>query len=165
MHRILIRSLASTSAATAVVVADQIAKATVAHADTGNLQVAHNPGFLTGWSPVSAAAVIGNTGRVLATFLASIGRWAVQIGVPAMIPALIAGGMAAHLLDRIRYGAVRDFLPAGGLIIDVADLAVMTGIMLLAASFAWRVLQVRRAGQVITFELPTLRARVAERPS
>ncbi|HEX5097249.1 MAG TPA: signal peptidase II, partial [Acidimicrobiia bacterium] len=112
--------------------ADQIAKATVAHADTGNFTVAHNPGFVTGWSPVSAAAVICITLLVLATFLASIGRWAVQIGVPAIIPAVIAGGMAAHLLDRIRYGAVRDFLPTGSLIIDVADLAVASGIVLLA---------------------------------
>jgi lipoprotein signal peptidase len=89
----------------------------------------------------------------------------VQIGVPAIIPALIAGGMAAHLLDRIRYGAVRDFLPTGSFIIDVADLAVATGIVLLAVSFAWRVLQLHRAGQAVTFEGPTLRACVADRPS
>jgi lipoprotein signal peptidase len=146
-----------------VIVADQLAKATIAHADTGALAPVHNPGFVTGWSPVSMSTIIILTVGVIVAFLAIVGRWAVQIGISPIIPALIGGGMTAHLIDRVRFGGVRDFLPTGVLIINVADLAVMLGLVLLTTSYAWRVVTLHRAGKVITLELPSLRACVADR--
>src|SRR5947207_2737374 len=103
--------------AVAVVAADQIAKMQA-------IAPARNAGVVTGATPISGATLLAVTLLVLVAFLAVLGRWAVQIGVPAAIPALTAGGMMAHTLDRIRYGGVRDFLATPWLIIDVADLAV-----------------------------------------
>jgi hypothetical protein len=82
----------------------------------------------------------------------------VQIGISPLIPALVAAGMAAHTLDRIRFGAVRDFVRTGWLIIDVGDLAVMFGMIALTIALAVRLHRLRRASQSITLELPTLRA-------
>jgi lipoprotein signal peptidase len=145
-----------------VVVLDQIAKATVVGMRSATIIPVRNPGFITGWSPVSASAVIVLTMLVLIGFMGVIGRWAVQIGIPPLIPTLVGAGMAAHAIDRIRFGSVRDFLSTGWLIIDVGDLAVILGLVTLGVAFAIRMRQLRRASQSITFELPTLRAVVVD---
>jgi lipoprotein signal peptidase len=44
--------------------------------------------------------------------------------------ALIAAGAAANLLDRIGTGAVHDFIPAGPIVFNVADVALLAGIAL-----------------------------------
>jgi lipoprotein signal peptidase len=163
MRRWLVRFSGSMSVALTVVFADQVAKATVAQADTGAFKPAHNTGFVTGWSPVSTPAVVLISVAVLVGFLAIVGRWAVQIGVPPVIPALIGGGMAAHTLDRIRFGGVRDFIPAHGLIWDLADVAVVTGFVLLCVAFVWRSCVLHRTGHTITLVMPTLKASVVPR--
>lgn len=151
------------SVALTIVFADQVAKATVAQADTGAFKPVHNTGFVTGWSPVSTPAVTLISVIVLLGFLALVGRWAVQIGIAPVIPALIGGGMAAHTLDRIRFGGVRDFIPAHGLIWDLADLAVVIGFVSLCIAIAVRVFTLQRAGQTVTLRLPTLKASVVPR--
>lgn len=163
MRRWLVRFSGSMSVALTIVFADQVAKATVAQADTGAFKPVHNPGFVTGWSPVSTPAVVLISVAVLVGFMMIVGRWAVQIGIPAVIPALIGGGMAAHTLDRIRFGGVRDFIPAHGLIWDLADLAVVTGFVALCAAFVWRTWALHRAGQRVTLVMPTLKASVVPR--
>jgi lipoprotein signal peptidase len=145
-----------------VVVLDQIAKATVVGMQSARIIPVRNPGFITGWSPVSASVVIVLTMLVLLGFMGVIGRWAVQIGIPPLIPTLVGAGMAAHAIDRIRFGSVRDFLSTGWLIIDVGDVAVILGLVTLGVAFAIRMRQLRRASQSITFELPTLRAVVVD---
>jgi hypothetical protein len=140
----------------AVVALDQTVKISVR-------QPARNAGFLTGWSPVSVIAVIVLSILVLGGFLAIVGRWAVQIGISPCIPALIAGGMCAHTLDRIRLGAVRDFLSIGWLIVDIADFAVAAGLLALVIAFARRVLVLRRESRTIVLELPAFRAVVVDR--
>jgi lipoprotein signal peptidase len=145
-----------------VVVLDQIAKAAVANVRSAAIIQARNPGFITGWSPVSAGAVIALTGVVLLGFIAVIGRWAVQIGIPPLIPTLVGAGMAAHAIDRIRFGSVRDFLSTGWLIIDVGDIAVVVGLVALGIAFALRMRQLRLASQSIILEPPTLRAVVVD---
>ena len=145
-----------------VVVVDQITKATVVGMRSARIIPVRNPGFITGWSPVSASVVIILTILVLLGFMGVIGRWAVQIGIPPLIPTLVGAGMAAHAIDRIRFGSVRDFLSTGWLIIDVGDVAVVLGLVTLGIAFAIRMRQLRRASQSITFELPTLRAVVVD---
>src|SRR3954447_1117037 len=144
-----------------VIVVDQIAKAAVAGMHSAAIIPARNPGFITGWSPVSASVVIALTMVVLLGFIAVVGRWAVQIGIPPLIPTLVGAGMAAHAIDRIRFGSVRDFLSTGWLIIDVGDVAVVIGLIALGVAFAIRMGQLRRASQTITFERP-LRAVVVD---
>ena len=145
-----------------VVVLDQIAKSAVAGMRSAAIIPVRNPGFITGWSPVSASVVIALSVLVLLGFVAIVGRWAVQIGIPPLIPTLVGAGMAAHAIDRIRFGSVRDFLSTGWLIIDVGDLAVMAGLVALGIAFAIRMRQLRHASQSVTFELPTLRAVVVD---
>ena len=145
-----------------VVVLDQIAKAAVANVHSAAIIPARNPGFITGWSPVSAGVVIALTGVVLLGFIAVIGRWAVQIGIPPLIPTLVGAGMAAHAIDRIRFGSVRDFLSTGWLIIDLGDIAVVVGLVALGIAFAIRMNQLRQASQSIILDRPTLRAVVVD---
>jgi hypothetical protein len=140
----------------AVVVLDQTIKISVR-------QPARNPGFLTGWSPVSVIAVTAVSMLVLAGFLVIVGRWAVQIGISPCIPALIAAGMFAHTLDRVRFGAVRDFLSIGSLIVDIADFAIAAGLVALVAAFAHRMLTLRRESRTIVLKLPAFRAVVVDR--
>jgi hypothetical protein len=139
----------------AVVLADQTTK-TAVHPD-------RNPGFVTGWSPLSVALVIVASIVVLVAFIAVVGRWAVQIGIAPLYPALIAAGMLAHTIDRFRFGAVRDFLATGFLIVDIGDLAVIAGLIGLVVAFGMRVWQLRSTSRTITLELPTLRAVIVER--
>jgi lipoprotein signal peptidase len=135
---------------------DQALKVGVARPD-------RNVGFVTGWSPVSAIAVTLLSVVVLTGFLAIVGRWAVQIGISPCIPALIAAGMFAHTIDRVRFGAVRDFLSVGWLIVDVADFAVAAGLVALAIAFATRMLTLRRQSRTIVLEFPAFRAVVVDR--
>jgi hypothetical protein len=139
----------------AVVLADQATK-TAVHPD-------RNPGFVTGWSPLSVALVIVASIVVLVAFIAVVGRWAVQIGIAPLYPALIGAGMLAHTIDRFRFGAVRDFLATGILIVDIGDLAVIAGLVGLVVAFGVRVWQLRSTSRTITLELPTLRAVIVER--
>jgi lipoprotein signal peptidase len=134
----------------AVVAADQFAK-------TQAIAPARNIGVLTGATPISGVALIAVSVMVLAVFLSVIGRWAVQIGVTPLAPALVAGGMFAHTLDRIRFGGVRDFVRTPWLIIDVADLAVVLGVALLLAAGAVRAYQLHRESRTIAFDAAHLR--------
>jgi Signal peptidase (SPase) II len=49
--------------------------------------------------------------------------------MPGWILALVTGGAASNLLDRLLLGAVRDFLAVGRLVVNLADLAVLTGVV------------------------------------
>jgi lipoprotein signal peptidase len=143
-----------------IVLVDQIAKSAADRAHAGMITPARNPDYALGIVGGPAPLLILGTVLVLALFLAVIGRWAVQVGISPLIPAVIAGGMVANTIDRIRFGAVRDFLATGWLIIDVADLVVFGGIVALVVALALRVRQLRRDSCTIALEIPTLRARV-----
>lgn len=134
----------------AVIAADQFAKSqATAHA--------RNVGVLTGARPISGVTLIAVSVLVLAVFLSVIARWAVQIGVTPLAPTLVAAGMFAHTVDRVRFGGVRDFMRTPWLIIDVADLAVVLGMALLLAACAVRAYQMHRDAQTIEFDTAHLR--------
>ncbi|HTL86418.1 MAG TPA: signal peptidase II [Acidimicrobiia bacterium] len=44
--------------------------------------------------------------------------------------ALIVAGAAGNLIDRVATGAVHDFIPAGPIVFNVADIALLAGIAL-----------------------------------
>jgi hypothetical protein len=156
MRRLLRHWRAPGTTVFVVVALDQALKMGVARPD-------RNVGFLTGWSPVSAIAVIGLSVLVLVGFLAIVGRWAVQIGISPCIPAIVAAGMFAHTLDRLRFGGVRDFVSIGWLIVDLADFAVAAGLVALMAAFVRRMLILRRQSRTIVLEFPAFRAVVVDR--
>ena len=99
---------------------------------------------------------------VLFCFLAVVGRLSVQIGISALIPAMISGGILAHVSDRALFGHVRDFIHTGWLIIDFADVAIVAGIVWLAVAFTLRLRALRRSSQTIVFEFPVLRAVIVD---
>ncbi|KQU68979.1 signal peptidase II [Phycicoccus sp. Root101] len=56
--------------------------------------------------------------------------------VPWWPVALVLGGAVGNLVDRFLRGSVRDFIPAGPLVVNIADIAVFLG--LVAAAIAWQ---------------------------
>lgn len=123
----------------AVVLDDQLTKAVATHAG----MVAHNPAFALGVVGGPAPLLILGTVAVLAAFLALVAGPAVALGVSPLAPALIVGGMLGNALDRIRFGAARDFIVTPWAIVNVADLAVAAGILAFVATVAWRLYRLR----------------------
>ena len=123
----------------AIVLDDQLTKAAATQAG----RVAHNPAYALGVVGGPTVALIAGTVVVLAAFLLFVARPAVAFGVSPIAPALIVGGMFGNALDRIRFGAARDFLVTPWAIVNVADLAVATGIVAFAVAVAWRLYRLR----------------------
>src|SRR5438067_2429044 len=123
----------------AIVLDDQLTKAAATQAGL----VAHNPSYALGVVGGPAVALIAGTVVVLAAFLWFVARPAVAFGVSPIAPALIVGGMFGNALDRIRFGAARDFLVTPWAIVNVADLAVATGIVAFVVAVAWRLYRLR----------------------
>jgi signal peptidase II len=118
----------------AVVLDDQLTKAVAQHAG----MVAHNPAYALGVVGGPALLLIVGTIAVLAAFLALVAGPAVALGVSPLAPALIVGGMVGNALDRIRFGAARDFIVTPWAIVNVADLAVAAGMVAFVVTVAWR---------------------------
>ncbi len=133
------RALRAVSAVGVVVAVDQVAKATAARATTP----ASNPDLAFGVAHGSPAVLVAASILVLGVFLAVVGRLAVQAGISPLLPALIAGGMLGNVVDRARFGAVRDFIPTPFAIINVADVAIIVGVVALGVGLVFRVRQLR----------------------
>jgi hypothetical protein len=123
----------------AVVLDDQLTKAVATHAGL----VAHNPADALGVVGGPAPLLIVGTVAVMAAFLALVAGPAVALGVSPLAPALIVGGMLGNALDRIRFGAVRDFIVTPWAIVNVADLAVAAGMVAFVVTVAWRLYRLR----------------------
>jgi lipoprotein signal peptidase len=162
MSRSFARWAGASSTVVAVIVADQLAKTASPHLRSAAVVPVRNPGMITGWSPISVAGLVVVSVVVLLVFVGIVGRWAVQLDISPLIPALVCGGLVAHTIDRIRFGAVRDFIATRWLIIDVGDLAVVTGLVALTVAFVLRVMQLRGSAQTIHLQRPTLRAVVVD---
>jgi lipoprotein signal peptidase len=122
-----------------VVFGDQLTKALAEHSGAPR-----NPDYALGtFAPTPALVIISVL--MLGAFLALVARGAVQLGVPSFIPAVIAGGMLGNLVDRVRLGAVRDFIATPWAIINVADIAVIAGIAAFATALLWRLISPRPA--------------------
>ena len=93
------------------------------------------------WNPGGMLEVASKTGieqaflalaLFTATFLGISGMQAGRSALGAAPPwavGLLVGGAASNLLDRIAYGAVRDFLATPWIIVNVADLALVAGLL------------------------------------
>lgn len=55
-------------------------------------------------------------------------RLVARQSVPVWAAALVLGGSLGNLLDRAVHGEVRDFLPIGQVVLNLADLAVAAGL-------------------------------------
>jgi signal peptidase II len=121
------------------VVVDQSTKLWAGAAGPAGVQVAHNPRYALGVLGGSVPVLIIGTIVVLAVFGAVIVPLAYRVGLPAWIPGLVLGGALSNMIDRVRFGAVRDFIATRWAIINVADLFVIAGVLILPSLLAIRV--------------------------
>jgi lipoprotein signal peptidase len=141
------RPNASSDAATGVLVAatvlliDQVTKLIAVHGGTAN--VWRNPDYAFGVVGGSAALLIVGAVGVLGAFLVVARSLATRFGISMMLPALIAGGTLGNTLDRLRLGSVRDFMVTPWAIINVADLAVVAGVIGITIALAVQVPRLR----------------------
>ena len=117
-----------------------------AGANSGGVEILHNPRYALGVIGGSAPVLILGTVAILAVFVAVIVPLGFHFGVPAWIPGLVLGGALSNMIDRVRFGGVRDFITTRWAIINVADLFVVAGVLILPALLAtrsWRAYQRR----------------------
>jgi signal peptidase II len=121
-----------------ILVLDQGIKAVAANAARPNLGEwfipARNTSFSLGAGtgpPLLLAAL-----ALLATvaFAAYLKPLALSGAMPAWIPGLLAGGAVSNLLDRVLRGAIQDWLVTPWAICNLADLAVVIGVLGLIVS-------------------------------
>ncbi len=113
------------------VVLDQGTKLWAMRASGRGVEVLHNPRYALGVLGGSVPVMIVGTVAVLAVFAAVVVPLAHRLGLPAWIPGLVLGGACSNLIDRVRFGAVRDFITTGVAIVNVADLLVLAGVLML----------------------------------
>jgi lipoprotein signal peptidase len=123
----------SVTLAVAVVLADQVAKLAAEQFAGGHrhgpVVPLRNPSFSLGLAtttrPLTVLAMAAGIALAAAYATSAAGRG----GLPGWVPALVVGGAASNLLDRLLLGAVRDFLAVGHLVVNPADLAVLAGLV------------------------------------
>ena len=111
----------------AVVVDDQLTKALAQKSGA----VAGNPALAFGVVEGSARLLSLGMIVVLVAFLRFVPPRAAALGIWPATPALIAGGMFANLVDRLRFGVTRDFILTPWATVNVADIAVIVGVVVL----------------------------------
>jgi lipoprotein signal peptidase len=123
----------------AIIVADQLTKALAARRGL----VATNPAYAFGVVGGPRPALIAGALVVLVAFLALLIPTASALGIPPSVAALITGGLLSNTLDRVRFGAARDFLTTPWAIVNLADIAVATGIIAFVVAATWRIHRLR----------------------
>ena len=128
------RFLRPALASTAVVIGvDQGTKALSPHgAGLGAIDPTTNPEFAIGIAQLDLPIMIALSGLgILAA-----GVWAVHRTMNGRlhwsIPALLLGGAISNLIDRVAFGAVRDFVVLPLIVANVADLAIVAAFLTLA---------------------------------
>ncbi|QAA76541.1 MAG: Lipoprotein signal peptidase [Candidatus Bipolaricaulis sibiricus] len=105
--------------------------------DIVRLTRVHNPGGAFGLLPQHTWAFVLVSSLVVIVLGAILvrGRWRGLAGVGG---ALLLGGAAGNLVDRIRWGYVLDFLEVPGFsVFNVADAGIVVGAGLLALALLW----------------------------
>jgi lipoprotein signal peptidase len=127
IHHAILRS------AVVVVVADQLTKLAGTLNLGGMFLPVHNPDYSLGVIAAPSVALIA----LSAITLLAAARYGIGLArcrrIPAWVPGVIVGGAASNLADRIAFGAVRDFIPTPLVIFNVADVAVLCGVV----AFVW----------------------------
>ena len=79
----------------------------------------------------------------LLAFLRFVAPRAASLGIWPAMPALIAGGMFANLVDRLRFGVTRDFILTPWATVNVADFAAIAGVVGLFFAAVWQLYKLR----------------------
>jgi signal peptidase II len=96
----------------------------------GPLVPLRNPGFSLALAATSRPLMLLAMAAGIALVAAYGVRATAHSALPGWIPALVIAGAISNLLDRLLLGAVRDYLAIGHLVINLADLAVLTGVLI-----------------------------------
>lgn len=123
------------------------------------------PGITPVRNPASTLAII-DIGRWPGAVLMLLGlvlaaAWLLPRAVgrqQALGAVLLLGGAAGNLVDRLTLGSVRDFLAIGPVVVNLADLAVVTGLAL------WLLTRLPRSRRVTTAPNTPTRRRGGEHP-
>ncbi|MDP9334233.1 MAG: signal peptidase II [Actinomycetota bacterium] len=124
-----------TVAYTAVIVAaaDQLTKLAGTLNVGGVFLPVHNPDYSLGVIAAPTVALIA----LSAVTLIAAARYGIGLAragrIPTWVPGVIVGGAVSNLADRLVFGAVRDFIPTPVVIFNVADVAVLCGVV----AFVW----------------------------
>jgi lipoprotein signal peptidase len=113
---------------TAVIAADQVGKLVFSAADDNHewINPVINPDTALGLISASSGVLLALTVSVLAvssTYVVSL----VRRGMASWIAALLIGGATSNLIDRMLFSSVRDFIEIPGVIINLADMALVVG--------------------------------------
>jgi len=127
------------------IAADQASKAAVQLLPaTGILHPLVNPEFTLGVASASRPVMLILMGLGIAAAAVTGLRASAGGVVPAAAVGLLVAGAASNLLDRVLLDAVRDFLVIGTIVANLADLAVLAGLI----GCAWSLLNRRRRAQL-----------------
>ena len=115
--------------AVVVLVADQLTKIAGSLNVAGVFLPVHNPDYSLGVIAAPSVALI----TLSAVTLIAAARYGIGLAragrIPAWIPGVILGGAASNLVDRFVLGEVRDFIPTPIVIFNIADVAVLCGVV------------------------------------
>jgi len=138
-----IRAAALVGACT--IAADQASKAAVQILPvTGIFHPLVNPEFTLGVASASRAVMLVLMGLGIAAAAVVGCRASARGVVPSAAVGLMVAGAASNLLDRVFLDAVRDFLVIGTVVVNLADLAVVAGLI----GCAWSLPNRRRAAKL-----------------
>jgi len=141
----------------AVMTLDQASKAAAFDGAGRQIGTARNIGFFLGVGGGSQAGLIVLSVVVLGVFAFAASRTMAALGGWTLGPMLIIGGAGSNLFDRVRLGAVRDFVTAGPFIINIADVAVASGLLLTAAALGLIAHRLHTNGETVRFDSRRLR--------
>jgi signal peptidase II len=116
-----------------VALVDQASKTLArAHGAAGN--VFHNHELSLGIAGASVPTLLALMALAVLAFGGYTAQLARQGRMSGWVPGLLIGGALSNLADRLMAGAVTDFIPVGHIVFNVADLAVILGVVLFAGS-------------------------------
>lgn len=66
---------------------------------------------------------------VMVAGIVAFGWWLVHSHAPAWVFGLTIGGAISNVADRLIYGSVRDFITVGNVALNIADVAILVGLI------------------------------------
>jgi signal peptidase II len=112
----------------------KLAAAALAEGHTGGPVVpVRNPEFSLGVAGASRFVMLAISAAGILVAAALVIRPALDGRLPAWVPIGLLGGAAANLIDRSAFGSVHDFIVTPWIVFNLADVAVVAGIVGLIA--------------------------------
>jgi lipoprotein signal peptidase len=95
----------------------------------GVIAPTHNDALSLGIASSGRAVVLGLAASALVTAVFATAQLMRRSDLPPWIPAFVLGGAAGNLIDRAIFGSVHDFLVLPPVVLNVADVAVVAGLV------------------------------------